>query len=303
MSLDLTLHRRGAYGYATTHPIDVLADEQGQQWLAKDLAPAAVLPDAVGVAPAFVVDPRRELAVYRDLLAQVDADTAACAAVVDDPATGTFRLVIEHVDGQVLWQVGEIETWCEALAGIAGLHSTLHPFAGDPPSSLLRYDLAFLTEWGRRAAAAVAAAADTDADDRRALAAVLDRYRPAIEHLLALPQAIIHGELYPSNVVVERTGGHLRVCPIDWEMAAVGPVAIDVAALTGGWPELQRQLLLTAYAEAAGEQLDELTAAVDVAELHLCVRWLGWAEGWQPPSAHATDWLGRAVELIDRIPA
>jgi thiamine kinase-like enzyme len=26
-----------------------------------------------------------------------------------------------------------------------------------------------------------------------------------------------------------------RVCPVDWEMAAVGPGLIDLAALTAGW--------------------------------------------------------------------
>ena len=52
------------------------------------------------------------------------------------------------------------------------------------------------------------------------------------ERLLALPVGFIHGELYPSNVLVgERTG---RICAVDWEMAGIGPLLLDLAALTSG---------------------------------------------------------------------
>ena len=35
----------------------------------------------------------------------------------------------------------------------------------------------------------------------------------------------IHGEFYASNVLVNITGGKLRVCPVDWELAGWGRVS------------------------------------------------------------------------------
>jgi aminoglycoside phosphotransferase (APT) family kinase protein len=162
-----------------------------------------------------------------------------------------------------------------------------------PPPALLRYDRTFPDRWGTRARAAWPGSAR--------VAAAVRAYEHALDRFLALRAGVFHGELYPSNVIVQDTSEGLRVCPVDWEMAAVGPVAVDVAALTGGWPEPERRALIAAYAEEAGEELEPFLTAVDLAELHLCVRWLGWAEGWTPPVEHATDWLGRALELVERL--
>src|SRR5947209_6646174 len=84
---------------------------------------------------------------------------------------------------------------------------------------------------------------------RRARAVNHDRRLPAIaagfpavvERLLALPRTLIHNEFYPSNVLIERRREGVRVCPVDWEMAARGPALIDLAALTAGnWNETER---------------------------------------------------------------
>ncbi len=136
---------------------------------------------------------------------------------------------------------------------------------------------------------------------------------------------MIHGELYPSNVLVSPDRERLRICPIDWETTSIGPIAIDLAALTTGWPRPARRALVAAYAMAAGptsdaadgaaaegtsdraaraavaaalagtglgedaepgatSRLDELLDDVARADVYLAVRWLGWAEGWQPPA-------------------
>jgi len=52
------------FAAATSHRID----EIGPGWLRKDLAPEALLGEARTAKPAFVHDPRREPAVYRELL-------------------------------------------------------------------------------------------------------------------------------------------------------------------------------------------------------------------------------------------
>jgi len=93
----------------------------------------------------------------------------------------------------------------------------------------------------------------------------------------------IHGELYASNVIVAGD----RVAVVDWEMAAVGPAVIDVAALATGWAAEKQDALIGAYGE-----LDP--ADVAAARLHLALQWLGWRRGWQAPPEHRRDWLEEA---------
>ena len=57
---------------------------------------------------------------------------------------------------------------------------------------------------------------------RRTIEWLAERYEPVVERLAALPVTFIHGEFYASNVLVA-SGQRDRVCPIDWELAAIGP--------------------------------------------------------------------------------
>jgi len=94
------------------------------------------------------------------------------------------------------------------------------------------------------------------------------------------------------------------VCPIDWEVAAVGPGLIDLAALiTGGWNDQERSALVRAYAaagssrEPSAAKLDEIGETLDYCRLHLAVQWLGWEPSWSPPAEHRQDWLAEATRL------
>ena len=50
----------------------------------------------------------------------------------------------------------------------------------------------------------------------------------------------------PSNVLVEVPTG--RVCPVDWEMAGIGPLLLDLAALTSAsWSPRERREIAAAY--------------------------------------------------------
>ena len=71
--------------------------------------------------------------------------------------------------------------------------------------------------------------------------------------LAALPPTFVHGEFYPSNVLVETTPEGPVCVPVDWEMAAVGPGLVDLAALAGGWDEAERARLLGAYREGLAD--------------------------------------------------
>src|SRR5262249_11157442 len=139
-----------------------------------------------------------------------------------------------------------------------------------------------------------------------ALESIAARYDRVIERLLALPTTFIHGEFYASNVIV----ADARIVPIDWEMAAIGPSLMDVAALTAGqWSNRERQEIAAAYWEdlkeksAYRDSFENLLESLEYCRLHQCIQWLGWAPQrsarptrhslkiWSPPKDHAQDWM------------
>jgi len=281
---------------ATSHRID----EVGPGWLRKDLRPAALLEDARGAKPAFVHDPRREPAAYRNLLRPL-AIGPHCHAAGDD------WIVIERVPGVELWQIGDLDVWVRVAAWVARMHRQLSAAVPPcPPGAgrtrrrdrsragrvpLLVHDTRLFAAWRTRAA--VAGAPGT----------VLDAHRRATARLLSLPPMLIHGELYPSNILVRTVGFRLDVWPLDWELAGLGPAVLDVAALTaGGWAQPERDAMARAYFEAAGPPAGAWTVFqgdLVAARLHLCVQWLGWAPGWTPPPEHAHGWLKEALALAE----
>ena len=135
------------------------------------------------------------------------------------------------------------------------------------------------------------------------------RYDRVIEVLMSLPVTFIHGEFYASNVLVQARGGEpLRVCPIDWERAAVGPGLMDLAALvTGGWSDEERVALAMAYHAARipndgwSPTPEVFLTMLDYCRLHLAVRWLGWFGRRRQFRMHAQDWLGEALGLAEKL--
>jgi hypothetical protein len=77
------------------------------------------------------------------------------------------------------------------------------------------------------------------------------RLRRSILLALARSNAAVcllaHGDFYPSNVLISGTGDQIRIRPVDWELAAVGPGFIDLASLMTGLGGRQQRALLEAY--------------------------------------------------------
>jgi len=98
------------------------------------------------------------------------------------------------------------------------------------------------------------------------------------------------------------------VRPLDWELAGVGPLLMDLAALTAGtWTTGQRTALAMSYHAALDPQSeiwlppDAFLRALDCCRVQLAVQRIGWAEQWTPPAAHAQDWLGAALHAAARL--
>jgi aminoglycoside phosphotransferase (APT) family kinase protein len=303
------LERRSS-AYASSFTLEelraVLEDGAELDLIFKDVGPAAMSDLARRVKPAFLYDPLREIETYREVLEPAGLGTAHFYGATVDPDRDRCWLFLEYVEGAGLWQFGDLVTWEEAARWLAKLHSACaRDTRWREATHLMRYDAGYYRVWLERARGFAAQ------DRKEASASKLDwlstRYEEMVQRLLALPQTFIHGEFYASNILVDGEPAE-RVCPIDWEIAAVGPGLIDLAALVGGkWDDSERSALAAAYhaeLSALGEEplrLPALLEALDWCRLHLAVRWLGWARDWSPPREHKHDWLSEAVMIAEQL--
>jgi Phosphotransferase enzyme family len=305
----LELARR-PYRYATSAPLEELRvsmdDGAEMTLILKDLSRDRLLGDARTTKPAFLHQPEREVETYRRILAPAGIG-ARCFAAVAEADPPRHWLLIEKVPGVELWQVGELSVWEEVAKWLGGFHARfagrLDELQGANPYLLERSE-SWYRFWCERARTALARSEDPRASSLRA---ALGRYDEAISPLEALPRTFVHGELYPSNVIVVREARQPRICPIDWEMAGIGPGLIDLAALVGGWDPEKRGRLVAAYLSGLPDgdpvrpAAETLGADLARCRLHLALQWLGWSPDWRPPPEHAHDWVGEASMLVKEL--
>lgn len=297
--------------YSSSFPVDEidlrLDDGSELRLVMKDLSAAAMSVSARRVRPAFLYEPRRELQTYRWILPHAPAGTAVWYGAVANPAIHRHWLFLERVPGLELRHVGALGVWETAARWIARFHQTFRSVGVERlvhTAKLLVYDERFYSLWFERAQCFAARRRGAWA----ALKRIAPAYQAAIERLVRMPRTLIHGEFYPCNILVHRAGRDVRVCPVDWEMAACAPPLMDLASLTTGWARASQRALVRAYAGAMRHggapwrhMLDELEHNLECCRLHLAVRMLGWSDSWQPPPQHAFDWLAAAERSARRL--
>jgi Ser/Thr protein kinase RdoA (MazF antagonist) len=293
--------------YRTSFPLEELdlrlEDGSDLRLVFKQLGWATLDEEARLAKPEFLHDPLREPAVYASVLESPILGPPRYYGSEIDPRAERYWLFVERVEGRELYQVGDLRLWQAVASWLGAMHLNL---AGDfgrlaERGRLIDYDAAYYWTWIERAREFAAAAGQP-----AARSGLLDRiargYDQVVEGLLDLPRTVIHGEFYASNVLVGGDGPAPRVCPVDWEQAAAGPGLVDLAALVSGdWREREREAIVAAYRSAVGS--DAFTSSqLDLARLHLAVQWLGWAPPqWVAPEGQRHDWLGEALELVERL--
>lgn len=278
--------------------------------LFKDVNLQALSEDGRLAKPLFLYHPLREIETYRHILAAHLPDTAICYGAVSDSARDRYWLFLEKVAGVALYEVG-LATWQRVAQWLATMHKHFaqQTELGDlaVTSHLLRYDRDFYWVWPRRAQIFLRhIEPPPPADALERFDRLVASYDQVVERLLALPVTFIHGEFYAANVLVQETADRLRVCPVDWEMAALGPGLLDLAALiAGNWTEAEKSLMALAYHQAlSGEgswspTIDEFLAALNCCRLHVAMQWLGWSAEWRPPPNQAQNWLDEALQVME----
>jgi hypothetical protein len=270
----------------------------------KYLARESLSESACAMRPAMNHQFDRESFVYKNILAQAALGTAFCYDARRRGRPGDHSLLLEHVPGEPLYDVGTFDAWLEAARWLARAHETLRGHVGmRRPSPLARYDRICFEQWIVRAES-VSHTQNVDVGEARVrIARLCEQARSAAEDIDALPTTLIHGEFYASNVLVEFSGCHTRICPIDWETAGIGCGLLDLAALSAGnWSEKQRQALSDSYFKALGPRswladVRELLVVLKKCRLLMAMKWIGWSPYWEPPPHHRHDWFAEAVQM------
>ena len=270
----------------------------------KDVSLTGVLEGAREVKPRFLFHPLREIDTYRAILGPELSGPPVCYGALVDPEIERYWLFLEKVPGTRLYQLSDFAVWEQVARWLAGMHSTLVRSERLEQVNLLRYDGEFYRLWIDRARTFLRHAGRARHASIEWLA---ERYDQVVERLLGLPPAFIHGEFYPSNVLIEETSAGVRICPVDWETAALGPALIDLAALAGGrWTDEERTRLVDAYlaalpADGPTPSRESVLADFHACQLHLAVQWLGWSAEWSPSPEHGHDWMAEAIHAAEKL--
>jgi hypothetical protein len=239
----------------------------------------------------------RELAVYRDLLANAELDTARYHGSVWDGSARRFWLLLEFVDGLLLRDC-ELDSWVAAagwLGRMQGCYARHQDRLGGC-DFLQRHDAGFFRA---KAEKAVRAVWQTSASLAARLGNLLSRYERLVAVMISQPRTLVHGSYRPENILVD---GHFqppRVCPIDWELAAVGAPLYDLAFITDGFKPAELDRLWGAYREQAGAwnitvpDRAEMRYVVDCFRLHKVLKSL--SESWEKRFPAAT--VAKLVEM------
>jgi len=278
----------------------------------KDTGEAAMLPEARRIKPLFLHNPLREIATYERILAPFDAGAPRFYGSAIDQRRGRYWLFLERVCGVPLSEVGDFDVWRQASGSLARLHGRVarNPDLASAAAAvpLVRYDRAHSRALMLRAQRHLNADAAQPRSRRLRFASLASQYEGVLDEIAVLPSGFVHGEFFASNVLVETAAGRVRVRPVDWEVAGMGPMLMDLAALTAGrWTEDERVELAISYRSVVSEETgtslshDDFMRALDCCRLQLAVQLLGWARQWTPPATHTQDWLGEALHAADRL--
>lgn len=301
---------RQPYAYRTSWPLEELtvglAEGTTLRLIFKDLSRQRLREEVRQVKPDFLHEPCREIETYRSILATADLGTACCyGAVVDGPADRHW-LFLEKVAGLELYQIGTWNTWEAAARWLARMHTRYAGSARELArrAPLVVHDAQFYRLWLGRAQACLGESPGVTAQARQQFDRLAAQYDRIVDRLTAWSPTLLHGEFYASNILVEERAGELRICPIDWEMASLGPGLMDLAALSAGkWTDEERAALVRAYqSELPGDMGGpDLAEMLDCCRLQVAVQWLGWAPLWSPPPDHRQDWLSEALRLAEKL--
>jgi thiamine kinase-like enzyme len=202
----------------------------------------------------------------------------------------------------------ELRFWIDAARWLGQLQGR---FAGSPALAgvtplLERHDAHFFAakaECARRSVSHYSPAL------AHRLEGILERYEPSIDLIAAQEQVLVHGHYEAANILVGGGGRPVRICPVDWELAALGSRYFDLASLCDGFQPPALHRIWDAYAEAAADAglstppRDRVRHLVDCFRLFRVIAWLGSAAEKRYPPSGVERLLARGEALAPLVEA
>ena len=282
---------------AAYYPSEIVTCRFRERHIRQLLLKYAVNPDEM--QGGRLTGPKYERLVYEHVLNHRQFSVPAFYGCHLDPVSGAIWSVTEYLEGAV--QAHKTYPQAQGLGRAAGWIGAFHAAGeqeirlnGAPP--LHRHDAPFYRRWAEWTL-------DYEGSRQPWLRQLVRRYDEAIDHLVAQPQVVVHGDYFADNILVRGD----TVNPVDWELAGVGTGEVDLAALIVGW-ETEQDVLDRCRHEYEMARWGEspragLARALDTAMLHVLFVLLG--EDASLPNRETRLWrlhllevAGQRVELI-----
>jgi aminoglycoside phosphotransferase (APT) family kinase protein len=293
----LTLLGREPTPYATTFPCEIVTCRIGRGKPRRLFCKYTAGVDYTGHGHRGGVG--HEIATYRHILTHTNKFRPRFYGSYTDSETGQYWLFLEYLDGSL--RVGKLNDPAameKTARWIAQFHVTSQRLLSNERLPFLkRYDKEYYLGW-------ISRTVDFAGPNYRKSSWLhhLDaRAEDFLYPLLGSVPAIIHGEYYQHNILFHQG----RVCPIDWESAAVGEGLIDLACLTDGWESKIADVCTATYLRTRWpeEVPAEFERVLNAARLYMTVRWLGDDAGFTRSASARRYWmqLRNLVTELERI--
>jgi hypothetical protein len=243
----------------------------------------------------------RERYVYEKILAARELGTPELYGVVWDDLSGRHWLLLEFVQGRKLRR-SPIEDRIGAAGWLGRLHGSIagHEAELARPGLLLIYDDDYFRDTAERALQAVGSRFRSL---QRRLEAAVAGYEAVIEKVCSAKPTLVHGSYRPKNILVDTCSPLVRICPADWELAAIGPPLHDLAFIADGLDRPAIEQLCESYAaEAATFGLavtgtDDMFEELERLRLHKALRSLARSAEWEYPGDTVTKIVAKAETI------
>lgn len=217
-----------------------------------------------------------ETEVYRKVLAAVDVTAPRFYGAYTAFAPEKTWLILEYLEGcQQLKDAPQPAAMVETAGWLARFHArTTELLSRSEIPFLKTHDAVYYRAWAKR----LMSFASSHRSRFPWLAPLCEKWEELAELLSLPPRSIVHGDFYGSNVLVDGTVPFV----VDWECAAVGAGAVDLAFHTEGWPEEIVELCEVEYQTARWPNgpPPEFPRQLRAARLYQQLRWLGDHSEW-----------------------
>ena len=241
--------------------------------------------------------PERELHVYREVLGDAGLGTANYYGSLWDESQERFWLFLEFVDGKPIKESG-FEHWLAAVRWLGRLYdySIQNAQLLEGCTFLRRHDHHFFQGTAEAAHLAISRFSPGLGDR---LAPILSGYIPLVQAMVSQPRVLVHGSYRREHILLDRRTQPPRLCPVDWEAAALGASLFDLAYLAEGFTSPQLEEIIEVYRDQAAEygisipMRDEVVHLMNCYCLHRYMNWL--SSAWHEEFSQEL-----VVSLVDR---